>query len=55
MDLFFILVYAGGLVPAYYGARAINYTLLGSMLAAALWPAELGWSLAKHFCTLEGD
>ena len=50
MNLFFIMVWTGGLLPAFRHARANGCGPLNSLLQATLWPADVGWHLANRFC-----
>lgn len=49
-ELFFGLLYIGGWFAAYPAARNNNFGSVGGVLQALVWPADVGWRLAKICC-----
>jgi len=50
MNTFVVVVWLGGMTPAYRHARANGESRLMSVFNAIAWPADVGWHLAQRFC-----
>jgi hypothetical protein len=47
--VFFWLLWAGGVGPAYRSNRRHNMGVFRSAFEALAWPFEIGWSIAQNF------
>lgn len=51
MSTFFILVWLGGMAPAFRHARRNQHTKFASLINALIWPDDLGRKLADWACS----